>query len=498
MLFSSMTFLWIFLPIVIIVNSFFTIVIFKSQTSRMRVKNGFLLSASLIFYAYGGVAYLGIMLFVILINYCGGFMVSRERHKDKVRKAALVCIVILNFGILFFFKYFNMFIDVIENIIEAVNGTPFKEAWRNIINLNGTGSLGIVEIALPVGISFYIFQAISYVVDVYRDKAPLQANLASFALYVSFFPQLIAGPIVQYSDVALQINERKENTVMFSTGIKRFCYGLGKKVILANTLAEVADGIWALEIDTIGASLAWLGMIAYTLQIYYDFSGYSDMAIGLGRMLGFTFKENFNYPYTSTSIQEFWRRWHISLSSWFREYVYIPLGGSKCPRWKLFRNIFVVFLLTGIWHGANFTFWIWGLMYAVLLIIERAFLGDILKNSKHKLINWIYTMMFVMIGWVFFRSNSVAEAGMFIKNLFIKGQSEYTIASFMSMRVIIVLVASVLFSGFFQGFFIGVYKKIKSNFLVNFIDVLIQGALLLYSIMRIVGGTYNPFIYFQF
>lgn len=498
MLFSSITFLWIFLPIVIIGNFLLSAVPTRKESTRIQIKNTFLLVASFIFYAYGGVAYLGIMVLVILVNFVAGFLVSPERHGKTFRKVFLVLDIVVNFGVLFFFKYFNMFGAVCENIIEIAHGSRFKDVWPNLINLKGTGSLNLFTVVLPIGISFYIFQAISYVVDVYRGKAKVQGRLSAFALYVSFFPQLIAGPIVQYSDVEEQITSRKESITLFSSGVKKFCYGLGKKVIIANTLAEVADGIWALDISSIGASLAWLGMISYTLQIYYDFSGYSDMAIGLGRMFGFTFKENFNYPYLSLSIQEFWRSWHISLSSWFREYVYIPLGGSKCSRIKTYRNIFIVFLLTGVWHGANFTYWIWGLIYAFLLIIERMFLGKVLKNNPRKELNWIYTQFFVMIAWVYFRSDSVSQARMFIRQLFSKGTGEYTVLSFLSMNVLIVLAVAILLEGFVQAIFYKLYQKISKCYFVNFVDIVLQIAVFAYSIMLIISGTYNPFIYFQF
>lgn len=478
MLFSSILFLWIFLPIVIIVNGILSVVHFKDEPTRYKWKNMFLLLASLIFYAWGGIYYLLLMLAVILINFWGGYFIGKFKEK---KKGILVGTIILNLSLLFYFKYFNLFISVIENITK-----------------NEKGAFGFKEVILPIGISFYIFQAMSYVIDVYREKTKVQGNIFYFALYVSLFPQLIAGPIVQYSDVESQIFTRAENYEKFAAGIKRFCYGLGKKVIISNTLATVVDQIFICEVSSFGADIAWLGMISYTLQIYYDFSGYSDMAIGLGKMLGFEFKENFNYPYTSLSVSEFWRRWHISLSSWFRDYVYIPLGGSRGKLARTCFNLFVVFFLTGVWHGANFTFFAWGMYYAVILIIERVFLSKLLKKNPIKAINWIYTILLVMIGWVMFNSATLEYAIGFIGNLFVFEQRAVTMFNFLNMKYIIVLFLAILFSGFLQRMFTNVYEKYKHNCAVVIGDYVIQFTLLIYSIILIISGTYNPFIYFQF
>ena len=355
-----------------------------------------------------------------------------------------------------------------------------------------------MSVVLPIGISFFTFQAMSYVIDVYWGKTDVQKNLLDFALYVSFFPQLIAGPIVKYSDIAKQLNKREENLSTFVIGQRRFCYGLGKKVLLSNTFAEISDSIWALETSTLGAPVAWLGIIAYTLQIYYDFSGYSDMAIGIGKMLGFRFKENFNYPYTSLSIQEFWRRWHISLSSWFKEYVYIPLGGNRLSKTRTYINLLIVFFLTGIWHGANFTFLIWGLLYAVFLIMERLFLGCLLNQNPLKFLNWIYTTFIVIIGWVFFRAETIFQAWTYLQQMFSFTTSHNTVISFLSMKTIIAFVLGILFVGFLQRPLEKFHIKIKSNPWIMFGDLIIQISILIISIFMMVSGTYNPFIYFQF
>lgn len=494
MLFNSMIFLWVFLPIVIIVNFILSILKFSNESSRIQAKNILLLLSSFVFYAWGGIYYLLIMLATITIDYFGGRIIYTFKEAAKKKKVALIVTIVLNLAILFFFKYFNMLIIVIENVMAAGG----KGIIQSVKTMEGTGALGIMEIVLPIGISFFTFQAMSYVIDVYRGEVNPQNNILNFALYVALFPQLIAGPIVQYKDVSEQITGREESIDMFMAGIKRFCYGMGKKVIIANTLAEVADTIWSLETDKIGAAVAWLGIICYTFQIYFDFSGYSDMAIGLGKMFGFTFKENFNYPYMSKSIQEFWRRWHISLSSWFRDYVYIPLGGSRRGNLRTYINLFIVFLLTGIWHGANFTFICWGLMYAILLILERLFLGKYLKNNPIVIINYIYTMFFVMIGWIMFRSDTLLQAKIYIKQLFMKASGEYTVLSYISLKLILVLVASLLLSGLMQNLLGGLYNKVKSSRYIITIDCVVQIVLLAVSILMIVSGTYNAFIYFQF
>lgn len=490
MLFSSMIFLWVFLPIVLIGNEILSRINVDEDT-KIKSKNMFLLAASFIFYAWGGIYYLLIMVASILINYYGGFYLGHKLKKKEERKKCLILVIAANLTILFVFKYFNMLIVIIENIINPSGG-------GSILGMQGTGILGLPTIVLPIGISFFTFQAMSYVIDVYRGDASVQDNLFYFALYVSFFPQLIAGPIVRYHEVEEQIIYREEKQALRAMGIKRFCYGMGKKVLLANTFAKAADDIWALGGGNIKGTVAWLGMICYTLQIYYDFSGYSDMAIGLGRMFGFRFAENFNYPYVADSIQEFWRRWHISLSTWFKEYVYIPLGGNRKGKNRTLLNLFIVFLLTGIWHGANFTFIGWGLFYAALLIIERLFLGEILKKNRFKVINHIYTMFAVMIAWVLFRSDTIYQAGSIIRGLFDFSGNNFQILSFLSNKLILFLIAGIAFCGPVQMKYGRWYRKRRKDAQIMKADLTIQIILLVLSILSLVGGTYNPFIYFQF
>ncbi len=496
MLFSSMIFLWVFFALVIGGNYLFNLLPFKSEVSRIRAKNLFLLISSLFFYAWGGIYYLLIMVCSILLNFAGGYILQKGVNTKGQRRLAFVIIVSLNLLILFFFKYFNMLINIIEAFI--MPDASLGKMLGKVISLEGTGALGLADIVLPIGISFFTFQAMSYVIDIYTGKARIQENIIDFALYVSLFPQLIAGPIVKYSDVDLQLRTRKESLDIFVSGQKRFCYGLAKKVLISNTVAKIADDIWALETEGLGAAVAWLGILAYTLQIYYDFSGYSDMAIGIGRMLGFNFKENFDYPYTSCSVIEFWRRWHISLSTWFREYIYFPLGGNRKGKLRTYFNIFIVFLLTGIWHGANFTFIAWGLFYALLQMIERLFLGKLLDKKYMKPIGWVYTMFAVMIGWIYFRSDSIFEANVFIGELFDLSGSIYSVTSYLSVKSIIVIIAGILLSGILQRPLKKAYDRVSTKMPVLIVDFASQFILITLSVMTLISGSYNPFIYFQF
>lgn len=496
MLFSSMIFLWVFLPGVLILNYGVNWLPIKNEAKRIQIKNRLLLLTSLFFYAWGGIYYLLIMISSILINYTGGYLIHEKCETKQSKKTVLILAIILNVAILFFFKYFNMLIIIVESIMASEHSVG--KVLADMLNMKGTGALGLKEIILPIGISFFTFQSMSYVCDVYWEKAPLQKNILDFGLYVSLFPQLIAGPIVRYSDIAASLNNRKESVNLFFEGQRRFCYGLGKKVLLANTFAEAADAIFALEVSGIGTPLAWLGIITYTLQIYYDFSGYSDMAIGIGKMLGFTFNENFNYPYTSLSIQEFWRRWHISLSTWFKEYVYIPLGGNRKGKGRTYVNLFAVFLLTGLWHGANFTFLFWGIYYGILLIMERSFLGEWLKKNPIKPLNWIYTILLVMIGWVYFRADNILAANAYLGQMFGGYSSNLMVLSLSTTKLLIALVLGIFLCGFVQRPLKKKYETMKNHILVRFADLGMQMILLCYSIMVLVSGTYNPFLYFQF
>jgi len=480
MLFSSLVFLFIFLPLCLIIYH----VLPKKQ---LMYRNIFLLVVSLIFYAWGGTWYLLLMLSVITLNYLGALWISNDNKKQsKPKKYKLILLLIANLCILFYFKYFNFFIDIIEGITS-----------RNI---------NIFEVFLPIGISFYLFQAISYVIEVYKKKVNVQKNFFKLALYISLFPALIAGPIIKYADLEQQINNRIHSSYNFYHGVKRFIYGLVKKVLIANVLGESVDCIFSNDPSTLGISITWIGIIFYALQIYYDFSGYSCMAIGLSKMFGFNIKENFNHPYISTSITEFWKRWHISLTSWFREYVYYPLGGNRKGTFRTYINIIIIFLVSGIWHGANYTFIIWGAFYAIFIVIERMILGHTALKKSH-FFNWFYTIIVVLIAWVFFRSPDIGYALQYIMAMFGYFGSGQTPALYLTKNSILVLPFAILFCGFIQNWTIKLFSlkivgNIKSkkwaNNLLFFTEVICLFVLFGLALLMLANNTYNPFIYFQF
>ncbi len=488
MVFSSLLFCTIFLPLCLLLYYGIPKICGGGIDNKIQISNYILLAFSLVFYGFGGIKYLLLIAVVILINWGCGFLCKVGRHGISVRKLGLILATACDLGLLFFFKYFNLFIATIENLFFA-DGLTGAERASGIFSGVGTGALGLEQIVLPVGISFFTFQALSYVIDVFNDDAELQDNLGYFALYISCFPQLIAGPIVHYKDIATQLSDRKVGSYEFAEGIKRFCFGLSKKVLIANTLAAVADKVWANNLSNLDATTAWLGAICYTFQIYYDFSGYSDMAIGLGKMFGFDFKENFNHPYRAESIRDFWRRWHISLSTWFRDYVYIPMGGSRCSVSCTCLNIFVVFLLTGIWHGANWTFLVWGVVYGILLIIERLWFGKILEKNPVKFVNRLLIFIMVTLLWVVFRAENIMDAGVFISRMFIGGFKPLNLINYLSGLSVIAIVCAPVMAGFLQDHMS--VKAVKGNAFVCL-------ALLMLSMLFLVNGTYNPFIYYQF
>ena len=463
MLFSSMIFLWLFLPVVFILY----------YVLDKRYRNLLLLIASIIFYAWGGVSYTLMMFSSIIINYLFALLIDKaieENNKFK-KKVYLTLCIIVNLLILGYFKYTDFAISIINSI-------------------SGKELISLKNIVLPIGISFYTFQALSYVIDVYREQNKAQKNIINLALYVSFFPQLIAGPIVKYHDIDSQIINRTESLENISYGIKRFIYGLSKKVIIANMFALSCDDILKQPVSELSTILVWIAAILYTLQIYYDFSGYSDMAIGLGHMFGFKFLENFNYPYISKSVQDFWRRWHISLSTWFKEYLYIPLGGNRKGKYFTYLNLFIVFFATGLWHGASFNFILWGLWHGLFLVIERMFL-------ELKFLNHIYVILVFVLGWVLFRANDLNHALELYKNMFIYKESIFTVRYFFYPQTLVCFIFGILFSGIFQTLFPKIKKAIFSN-KVYILESIIQFILLFICIMYLVNGTYNPFIYFRF
>lgn len=465
MLFSSATFIFGFLPAVL----FFYYVPCRKKRN---VQNALLTLTSLFFYAWGEPLFVLVMLGVIVLDYVLALAVNKHKDNKKKSKAILFLTVASNLLVFFVFKYL---VFTLTNI-------------KSLFNMD----IEIPDIALPIGISFFMFQALSYVIDVYRGKGEVQKNVLNVALYISFFPQLIAGPIVRYETIADQIKNRQENSEDFVEGVCRFVIGLGKKVLISNNLALVADA--SFEQNEISVSLAWLGAFAYTFQIYYDFSGYSDMALGLGKMFGFHFLENFNYPYISKSISEFWRRWHVSLGSWFRDYVYFPLGGSRVDsKVRLVFNLFVVWALTGIWHGANWTFIIWGLMYFVLIALEK--LTGI--DKKMKIFAYIYTMFFVVIGWVLFRANNITHAMDYLCAMFGLGDNllmdDVTVFQLADNKLF--FLAGIVFSFPIAPW---LKKKIGDNIAGNIFYAVAVIVVFIVSISYIIKGSYNPFIYFNF
>lgn len=464
MLFSSLTFLIIFLPIVFVLYS----------GGRNLWKNSVLMLTSLIFYAWGGVSYSIVLILSILLN----FFIGRKVRKHK--KAWLIAGIILNLLVLVTFKYLDFFI---ENL-----------------NLLFHSEIPLANIPLPLGISFFTFHGISFLTDIYRSEKEEPIRLDETTLYICFFPQLVAGPIIRYHDIIDQIRSRTITLIGLNQGIQRFILGLFKKVAIANTMGALADQIMNENPGDLSSPAAWLGIIAYTLQIYYDFSGYSDMAIGLGSMLGFRIPENFNYPYIASSIQEFWRRWHISLSTWFRDYVYIPLGGNRKGNIRTYVNLATIFILTGFWHGATWSFVFWGMFHGLFMILERLFLGNLLKKIP-AVFGWIYTMLVVIIAWVFFRIESFSVALEYSQLLFSFKKEGITLLENLDNEQLLVLIIAILFS-------IPVYPKIfnkidtSTNKLARGILFLrmniIIPILFLYSVMILCGSTYNPFIYFRF
>ena len=468
MVFSSLIFLFVFLPITLLIY----------YISPRPIRNLVLFIVSLIFYAWGEPIYILIMLFSTFFDYFNGLFMDKYRDNKKITNLVLINSLVVNLGILCFFKYYGFIITNI-NIFFSLN-------------------LKILDLPLPLGISFYTFQTLSYTIDVYLDKVPVQKNIISFGTYVTMFPQLVAGPIVRYSDVAWEIDNRKESLGLFGEGAELFVIGLSKKVLLANSIGALWKSVKAIPIENVSILSAWLGIIAFTFQIYFDFSGYSDMAIGLGKMFGFNFMKNFDYPYISKSVTEFWRRWHISLGTWFKEYVYIPLGGNRLGRLKQYRNLFIVWFLTGLWHGANWNFILWGLYYFVFLVIEKTYLNKWLKD-KPKFISHIYTLLVVIIGWVFFEFENISEGMKFIQTMFgIGGNPVYdgTALYYLYTNWILFVVLAICSTPLLKK---RVHKlKEDINTKESIVYSLIILSLLFLCTAYLVNESYNPFLYFRF
>lgn len=468
MIFSSLLFIYLFLPL--------TIVIY--YLSPKKIRNTIILILSLIFYGWGEPIYIFLMIFSILIEYLGAILIAKNRNNKDKSKFIFITVLVINISMLVFFKYYGFIIDNINSIFKT--------------------SLRIKTLPLPLGISFYTFKLISYLVDVYNKKVKVQKNIINFGAYISMFPQLISGPIVQYSAIEKELNNRKETISKFGLGIEQFIIGLGKKVLIANNIGLLWSDIKALPSSELSILTAWIGIIAFTLQIYYDFSGYSDMAIGLCRMLGFTSIENFNYPYISSSITEFWRRWHISLSSWFRDYIYIPLGGNRRGMAIQIRNIFIVWFTTGLWHGASWNFIIWGLYFGVVIFIEKIFLLKIL-NKLPKIVGNIYTMLLVIISWVFFDMDSLKGALSYIGVMF--GRSQNIIYDNLSMYLLntnlVILVLAIIGATPIVKNIIN-FLKIRLKIPGIIIVVVFFSLILIISTAYLVNESYSPFLYFKF
>lgn len=468
MLFSSIVFLFTFLPAVMILYYLLPV----------RFRNVILLLASLVFYAWGEPVYLFLMLLSILFNYFSGLDIARNLQDKRAAKRSLVFNLIINLAVLGFFKYEGFVLDTLNGIL------PVHISYH--------------ALPLPIGISFYTFQILSYIIDVYRGNVKVQTNLPNFALYVTMFPQLIAGPIVQYADVDEQLASREVSRTKFGEGSMYFIRGLAKKVLLANTSGMIFTEVSGLAKGNIAVMTAWLGAFAYMFQIYFDFSGYSDMAIGLGKMFGFEFNMNFNYPYVSKSITEFWRRWHISLSSWFRDYVYIPLGGNRVSKIKHIRNLLIVWFLTGLWHGAAWNFVAWGLYYGVILIIEKYLLSPVLDRLPD-VVRHIYSIVLVVIGWVLFFSSSFGQAADYIRVMFGAGahgfadrESMYLLTSNLILWLILIFGSTPLVHFRYEH----MLRSKKGN--TTIINSVVYAALFIVCIAYLVTETYNPFLYFRF
>lgn len=468
MLFSSIVFLFSFLPAVMILYYLLPV----------RFRNVILLLASLVFYAWGEPVYLFLMLLSILFNYFSGLDIARNLQDKRAAKRSLVFNLIINLAVLGFFKYEGFVLDTLNGIL------PVHISYH--------------ALPLPIGISFYTFQILSYIIDIYRGNVKVQTNLPNFALYVTMFPQLIAGPIVQYADVDEQLASREISRTKFGEGSMYFIRGLAKKVLLANTSGMIFTEVSGLAKGNIAVVTAWLGAFAYMFQIYFDFSGYSDMAIGLGKMFGFEFNMNFNYPYVSKSITEFWRRWHISLSSWFRDYVYIPLGGNRVSKIKHIRNLLIVWFLTGLWHGAAWNFVAWGLYYGVILIIEKYLLSPVLDRLPD-VVRHIYSIVLVVIGWVLFFSSSFGQAADYIRVMFGAGahgfadrESMYLLTSNLILWLILIFGSTPLVHFRYEH----MLRSKKWN--TTIINSVVYAALFIVCIAYLVTETYNPFLYFRF
>ena len=490
MVFSSLLFLFIYLPSVLAIY----------YIVPRKCRNLFLFVVNLVFYGWGEPVYVILMIFSTVVDYTCGFFISKYRHKkNRIAVCFLIASMVINLSMLGFFKYYNFLAGTVNGIAGVTALPILSRITMPAIEVSASFpflrlALRTIPFGLPIGISFYTFQTMSYSIDVYRGDAPMQKNIVTFGTYVALFPQLIAGPIVRYKDVAYQLDHRRETLDSFTKGVCLFCVGMAKKVIIANQMGALWDGIRATG-EVNGWLGSWVGIIAYSFQIYFDFSGYSDMACGLGNMLGFEFLKNFNYPYISKSVTEFWRRWHISLGTWFREYVYIPLGGNRKGFGRQIFNLFVVWFLTGLWHGASYNFILWGLYFGTLLVIEKL----VLKKLIDKLPAWaqhMYSLFFIVIGWVLFYFTDMAELWDFTVSMFsfggaVIGESAGAlIISYLPILILAGVASTPLGSK--------LYEKVRNTAYNPALQSVYCAAVMLISTALLVTQSYNPFLYFRF
>ncbi len=469
MVFSSLTFMFVFLPIVLILY----------YIVPKKFKNLFVLISGLIFYAWGEPVYVLIMIASTLIDYTAGLLIYRFDKSKTIKRICLIVSLLMNLGLLGVFKYSGF---IMQNI-DIIFGTSLYDPNH--------------ALPLPIGISFFTFQSMSYTIDMYMGKIKVQKNPISFAAFVTLFPQIVAGPIVRYDDIAKELDDRTVNLDCIYEGILKFITGVGKKVLIANNIGMLWTSVKGMETSELSVLTAWLGILAFTLQIYFDFSGYSDMAIGLGKMMGFNFPQNFNYPYQSKSISEFWRRWHITLGAWFKSYVYFPLGGSRKGKGRTVFNLAVVWLLTGIWHGASWNFILWGVLYGLVIIMEKLFLGKILERIPD-FFSWLYTIVLVILGWVLFDTADIPTALGYMGAMFggggtlVDNTAMYYLINYGVMFVIGTFACTDIFSRAAE------WLKEKMPLLVNYSTPIAKTAIMVLSTAYLADATYNPFLYFNF
>lgn len=470
MIFSSLVFIWFFLP---------AAVLLYTLAPGRTAKNVVLLISGLLFYSFGEPKYIVLLLFTAGTCYLAGLAIDACRDKPQRKKWTAALFIVLQLLLLGYFKYYNFFAASLNRLAQG-----------QLLELR--------EIVLPLGISFYTFQAISYIADIAGGRAKAQKNPFYTILYICLFPQLLSGPIIKYHEIELQLTERNETTASHAYGIRRFTYGLAKKVLFADTFGQALERIMEVPAGQLGTLTVWLAMILYALQLYYDFSGYSDMAIGLGRMFGFRYAENFNYPYISSSVTEFWRRWHISLSSWFKQYLYFPLGGSRKGPSRTYLNLFIIFLATGLWHGANTNFILWGICHAFFIILERCWLGKWLEKNPYKLFNHLYTLLVFVLSCVVFRGPDMETVLVLLKTMIRPVRGLWSPALFADGKIIVFMLAGMLLCGPLQTLLPKLRAHLYDEDHTTAADICIMAVLLFLSSIVIVSSTYNAFIYFQF